>query len=149
MVKGKNLYSSIFILCCYGYQTGDNSELQTIILWSMMVLLSNVSHVKYMLCIFIAHLQTVITKLWHTLHIWVIIRNWHVLIVRKLENKVVLKEHFNVAQWSRTIMDHKIIVCNSEWSPVTRYVLQWKSIACNNIIHPCYLRVSWKCVNYQ
>ena len=23
MVKGKNLYSSIFILCCYGYQTGN------------------------------------------------------------------------------------------------------------------------------
>jgi hypothetical protein len=39
MVTGKNLYDSTLILCCYGYQTGDNSELQTIILWSMMVLL--------------------------------------------------------------------------------------------------------------
>jgi len=50
--------------------------------------------------------------------LWVIIRNWQVLIVRKLENKVVLNEHFNIAKWSRTIMDHKITVCNSELSPV-------------------------------
>jgi len=39
MVTGKNLYASTLILCCYGYQTGDNSELQTVILRSMMVLL--------------------------------------------------------------------------------------------------------------
>ena len=26
-------------MCWYGYQTGDNSELQTVIVWSMMVLL--------------------------------------------------------------------------------------------------------------
>jgi hypothetical protein len=49
--------------------------------------------------------------------IWVIIRNWQVLIVSKLENKVVLNEHFNIAKWSRTIIDHKITVCNSELSP--------------------------------
>jgi hypothetical protein len=40
MVTGKNLYESALILCCYGYQTGDISELQTVILWSMMVLAS-------------------------------------------------------------------------------------------------------------
>ena len=37
-MKEHLLYVSAFILCCYGYQTGDNSELQTVILWSMMVL---------------------------------------------------------------------------------------------------------------
>jgi hypothetical protein len=47
---------------------------------------------------------------------WIIIRNWQVLIVRKLENKVALNEHFNIAKWSRTIMNHKITVCNSELS---------------------------------
>jgi hypothetical protein len=45
--------------------------------------------------------------------IWVIIRNWQVLIVRKLENKVVLNEYFNIAKWRRTIMEHTITVCNS------------------------------------
>ena len=30
--------------------------------------------------------------------IWVIIRNWEVWIVRNLENKVVLNEHFNIAK---------------------------------------------------
>jgi hypothetical protein len=39
MLTGKNLYVRILILCCVGYQTDDNSELQTVILWSMMVLL--------------------------------------------------------------------------------------------------------------
>jgi hypothetical protein len=34
MVTGKNLYASTLILCCYGYQTGNNSELQTVILCS-------------------------------------------------------------------------------------------------------------------
>ena len=29
MVTGKNLYASTLILCCYGYQTGDNSELNS------------------------------------------------------------------------------------------------------------------------
>ena len=50
--------------------------------------------------------------------IWVIIRNWKVLIVRKLENKVVLNENFNIVKWSRTIIDHKVTVCNSELSPL-------------------------------
>ena len=39
MLTGKNLHDRTLILCCYGYQTGNNSELQTVILWSMMVLL--------------------------------------------------------------------------------------------------------------
>jgi hypothetical protein len=30
-----------------------------------------------------------------------------VIIVRKLENKVVWNEHFNIAKWSKTIMDHR------------------------------------------
>jgi hypothetical protein len=34
--------------------------------------------------------------------IWVIIRNWQVLIVRKLENKVVLNKYFNIAKWRRS-----------------------------------------------
>jgi hypothetical protein len=37
MSTGKKLYASTLILCCYGYQTGDNSELQTVILRSMTV----------------------------------------------------------------------------------------------------------------
>jgi hypothetical protein len=66
----------------------------------------------------------------------VIIINWQVLIVRKLENKVVLNEHFNIAKWSRTIIDHKITVCNSELSPVWKpWQHEIKVLSCYHCTH--------------